>query len=132
MRSNVIAAGEGMTSAQRGNIEMESSLQYTSMTPGSDLCIEDGDYASVSSNPRYSVGLSLREGKKTLLAAQDSQPQCQEDLKCEKDPHTTDTSEEQGQSESNEEGIYEEPSNLVEYLQIVGEESKAAVNDQEK
>lgn len=121
-----------MTSAQRGNIEMESSLQYTSMTPGSDLCIEDGDYASVSSNPRYSVGLSLREGKKTLLAAQDSQPQCQEDLKCEKDPHTTDTSEEQGQSESNEEGIYEEPSNLVEYLQIVGEESKAAVNDQEK
>ena len=42
------------------------------------------------------------------------------------------TSEEQGQSESNEEGIYEEPSNLVEYLQIVGEESKAAINDQEK
>ena len=121
-----------MMSTQRGGIEMESSLQYTSMTLGSDLCSEDGDYASVSSNPRYSVGLSLREGTKRLLVAQDSQPPYQDDLKCEEDPHTADTSEEQGQSESNEEGIYEEPSDLVDYLQIVGEESTAAINDQEQ
>jgi hypothetical protein len=134
VRSNIITTDDGMMSVRRGNIEMESSLQYISMAPGNDLCFEDGDYASVSSNPRYSVGLGLGEGKKRFLVAQDSsQPQCCEDFKHEEAPRATDTSdhEEQDQSTPNEEGIYEEPSNLVDYLQIVEEESKAAVHDHE-
>ena len=79
LRANT-AEDDSMMTVRRENVEMESSLQYyTNMAADSDSCVEDGDYASVSSNPRYSVGLSLRENKKRLLAA-DSQPQGQEEV----------------------------------------------------
>ena len=121
-RSNI--TDDSMMTVRRENTEMESSLQYyTNMTSDNDLCVEDGDYASVSSNPRYSVGLTLRENKKRLVAA-DSHPQ--EDFKSTEDPSATDDVEGQDQSKSDEEGIYEEPTNFVEYLQIVGNESEAA------
>ena len=63
VRSNI--TDDSMMTVRRENTEIESSLQYyTNMTSDNDLCVEDGDYASVSSNPRYSVGLTLRENKK--------------------------------------------------------------------
>lgn len=125
-----MTTGDSMMTVQRENTEMESNLQYyTSMTPENDLCVEDGDYASVSSNPRYSVGLSLKESKKVLLA-DDPHPQSQEEFKSAEDPSAADTDEGQDQSKADEEGIYEEPSNLMEYIQIVGDaDSKAAIND---
>ena len=42
-----------------GETGMESIINtqyYINMSPDEDVCSEEGDYASVSSNPRYSIG----------------------------------------------------------------------------
>ena len=107
----------------RGGTEMESCMQYyTNMSSHVD---EEGDYAIVSSKSRYSIGLSLRENKMQPPAAD---PHPQEDFKPTEDgSNVADRDEPQDVCKSDEEGIYEEPSNFVEYLQIVhvGNECKA-------
>lgn len=116
---------------RKDDTEIESSTQYyTSMASERYECVDDGDYASVLANPRYSDGLGFRENK---LISDDSQPQndfkpTEDNEKISVDGEFQESNnldeegvdgESQERSILDEEGIYEEPDSLAEYIQIV-------------
>ena len=106
---------------QEEGIEIESYKYYTNMMSDGETCTEEGDYASISTAPRYSLRAlnklsSVSHSQENIITTEFEENDHPTSSPTTLSPPSVTADESQDQHTADPEGIYDEPGELVDYI----------------